>query len=147
MSFIDTIKADMYTAMKSGEKKPAGTLRTLLAKLKDQQINTGKELLDQEGLNVIKTLVKQHRESIEIYENANRLDLVEQEKTELNILEAYLPQMMTIDETRSLVKSVIEETGSIGMEDIGKVMPVVMQRGAGSVDGKTANMILRELLE
>ena len=146
MSFIDTIKADMYTAMKSGEKKTAGTLRTLLAKLKDQQINTGKELLDQEGLNVIKTLVKQHRESIEIYENANRLDLVEQEKTELNILESYLPQMMTIDETRSLVKSVIEETGSIGMEDIGKVMPVVMQRGAGSVDGKIANMILRELL-
>ena len=146
MRFIDTIKADMYTAMKSGEKKTAGTLRTLLAKLKDQQINTGKELLDQEGLNVVKTLVKQHRESIEIYENASRLDLAEQEKTELNILESYLPQMMTKDETRSLVISVIEETGSIGIQDIGKVMPVVMQRGAGSVDGKTANMILRELL-
>ena len=146
MSFIDTIKADMYTAMKSGEKKTAGTLRTLLAKLKDQQINTGKELLDQEGLNVVKTLVKQHRESIEIYENASRLDLAEQEKTELNILESYLPQMMTKDEIRSLVISVIKETGSIGIQDIGKVMPVVMQRGAGSVDGKTANMILRELL-
>jgi len=147
MSFIDTIKADMYTAMKSGEKEIVGTLRTLLAKLKDQQINTGKELSDQEGLNVIKTLVKQRRESIEIYEQANRPDLAEQEKIELNILESYLPQMMTEDETRSLVVSVIEETGSIGMKDVGKVMPVVMQRGAGSVDGKTANMILRELLE
>ena len=147
MSFIDTIKADMYTAMKSGEKEIVGTLRTLLSKLKDQQINTGKELSDQEGLNVIKTLVKQRRESIEIYEQANRPDLAEQEKIELNILESYLPQMMTEDETRSLVVSVIEETGSIGMEDVGKVMPVVMQRGAGSVDGKTANMILRELLE
>jgi len=147
MSFIDTIKSNMYTAMKSGEKKTAGTLRTLLAKLKDQQINTGKELSDQEGLNVIKTLVKQRRESIEIYEKANRPDLAEQEKIELNILVSYLPQMMTEDETRSLVISVIEETGSIGMEDVGKVMPVVMQRGAGSVDGKTANMILRELLE
>ena len=147
MSFIDTIKADMYTAMKSGEKEIVGTLRTLLAKLKDQQINTGKELSDQEGLNVIKTLVKQRRESIKIYEQANRPDLAEQEKIELNILESYLPQMMTEDETRSLVVSVIEETGSIGMEDVGKVMPVVMQRGAGSVDGKTANMILRELLE
>ena len=147
MSFIDTIKADMYTAMKSGEKKTAGTLRTLLAKLKDQQINTGKELSDQEGLNVIKTLVKQRRESIEMYEQATRPDLAEQEKIELNILESYLPQMMTEDETRSLVVSVIEETGSIGMGDIGKVMPVIMQRGAGSVDGKTANLILRELLE
>ena len=147
MSFIDTIKSDMYTAMKSGEKEIVGTLRTLLAKLKDQQINTGKELSDQEGLNVIKTLVKQRRESIEIYEQANRPDLAEQEKIELNILESYLPQMMTEDETRSLVVSVIEETGSIGMKDVGKVMPVVMQRGAGSVDGKTANMILRELLE
>ena len=147
MSLIDTIKADMYTAMKSREKKTAGTLRTLLAKLKDQQINIGKELSGQEGLNIIKTLGKQHRESIEIYEKANRPDLAEQEKIELNILESYLPQMMTKDETRSLVISVIEETGSIGMEDIGKVMPVVMQRGAGSVDGKTANIILRELLE
>ena len=147
MSLIDTIKADMYTAMKSREKKTAGTLRTLLAKLKDQQINIGKELSGQEGLNVIKTLGKQHRESIEIYEKANRPDLAEQEKIELNILESYLPQMMTKDETRSLVISVIEETGSIGIEDIGKVMPVVMQRGAGSVDGKTANIILRELLE
>ena len=147
MSLIDTIKADMYTAMKSGEKKTASTLRTLLAKLKDQQINIGKELSGQEGLNVIKTLGKQHRESIEIYEKANRPDLAEQEKIELNILESYLPQMMTKDETRSLVISVIEETGSIGIEDIGKVMPVVMQRGAGSVDGKTANMILMELLE
>ena len=100
MSFIDTIKSDMYTAMKSGEKKSAGTLRTLLAKLKDQQINTGKSLSDQEGLNVIKTLVKQRRESIEIYGKANRLDLAEQEKIELNILESYLPQMMTEDETR-----------------------------------------------
>ena len=147
MSLIDTIKADMYTAMKSREKKTAGTLRTLLSKLKDQQINIGKELSGQEGLNVIKTLGKQHRESIEIYEKANRPDLAEQEKIELNILESYLPQMMTKDETRSLVISVIEETGSIGIEDIGKVMPVVMQRGAGSVDGKTANIILRELLE
>ena len=147
MNFIDTIKADMYTAMKSREKKTASTLRTLLAKLKDQQINSGKKLSDQEGLNVIKTLVKQRRESIEMYEQANRPDLAEQEKIELNILESYLPQMMTEDETRSLVISVIEETGSIGMEDVGKVMPVVMQRGAGSVDGKTANMILRELLE
>ena len=147
MSFIDTIKADMYTAKKSGEKKTAGTLRTLLAKLKDQQINTGKELSDQEGLSVVKALVKQRRESIEMYEQATRPDLAEQEKIELNILESYLPQMMTEDETRSLVVSVIEETGSIGMGDIGKVMPVVMQRGAGSVDGKTANMILRELLE
>ena len=147
MSFIDTIKEDMYTAMKSGEKEIVGTLRTLLAKLKDQQINTGKKLSDQEGLNVIKTLVKQRRESIEMYEQANRPDLAKQEKIELNILESYLPQMMTEDETRSLVVSVIEETGSIGMEDVGKVMPVVMQRGAGSVDGKTANMILMELLE
>jgi hypothetical protein len=147
MSFIDTIKEDMYTAMKSGKKEIVGTLRTLLAKLKDQQINSGNKLSDQEGLNVIKTLVKQRRESIEMYEQANRTDLAKQEKIELNILESYLPQMMTEDETRSLVVSVIEETGSIGMEDIGKVMPVVMQRGAGSVDGKTANMILMELLE
>ena len=146
MSFIEKIKTEMYDAMKSGEKDKAGTLRTLLAKLKDKEINTRKELSEQDGLTVIKTLVKQRKESVEMYEKANRPELADKEQNELSILESYLPNMMSEDDIHEIVVAIIEETGAIGMGDIGKVMPVVMQRGAGSIDGKTANVILRELL-
>ena len=146
MSFIEKIKTEMYDAMKSGEKDKAGTLRTLLAKLKDKEINTRKELLEQDGLAVIKTLVKQRKESVEMYVKANRPELADKEKNELSILESYLPNMMLEDDIRGIVVAIIEETGATGMGDIGKVMPVVMQRGAGAIDGKTANVILRELL-
>ena len=77
MSFIEKIKTEMYDAMKSGEKDKAGTLRTLLAKLKDKEINTRKELSEQDGLTVIKTLVKQRKESVEMYEKANRPELAD----------------------------------------------------------------------
>ena len=72
--------------------------------------------------------------------------MAESEKKELTVLEAYLPQMLSDDEIKDLVTSVIEETSASGLGDIGKVMPVVMQRGAGKVDGKTANILLRDLL-
>ena len=147
MSFIASIKTDMYSAMKSGNKEKAGTLRTLLAKLKDRQINTRQELTDNDSINVIKTLVKQRKEAAKMYEDAKRLKLAEQEKIELAILETYLPKMMTEQETRTLIENVINETGAEGISDIGKVMPIVMQRGEGKVDGKNANIILRELLE
>ena len=147
MSFIESIKTDMYSAMKSGNKEKAGTLRTLLAKLKDRQINTRKELTDNDCINVIKTLVKQRKEAAKMYEDAKRPKLAEKEKIELAILETYLPKMMTEQETRTLIEDVINETGAEGISDIGKVMPIVMQRGEGKVDGKNANIILRELLE
>ena len=147
MNFIESIKTDMYSAMKSGDKEKAGTLRTLLAKLKDRQINTRKELTDNDCINVIKTLVKQRKEAAKMYEDAKRPKLAEKEKIELAILETYLPKMMTEQETRTLIENVINETGAEGISDIGKVMPIVMQRGEGKVDGKNANIILRELLE
>ena len=147
MSFIESIKTDMYSAMKSGDKEKAGTLRTLLAKLKDRQINTRQELTDNDCINVIKTLVKQRKEAAKMYEDAKRPKLAEKEKIELKILETYLPKMMTEQETRTLIENVINETGAEGISDIGKVMPIVMQRGEGKVDGKNANIILRELLE
>ncbi len=141
------IKKDMYSAMKSGEKEKAGTLRILLAKLKDRQINTRQELSENDCLKVIKTLVKQRKEAFEMYEKANRQNLADKENAELLILETYLPKMMTEPEIRSLVESIINETAAQGVADIGKVMPIVMQRGSGKIDGKQANLILRELLE
>jgi len=146
MNFIERIKKDMYLAMKSGEKEKSATLRTLLAKLKDKQINSGKELDENEGLSVIKMLVKQRKESSEMYKKASRMDLADQENLELTILEYYLPKMMSENETRILVKGIIDKTGSKDIGDLGKVMPLIMKQGSGLIDGKLANSILRELL-
>ena len=147
MSFIEKIKLDMYSAMKSGEKEKADTLRNLLAKLKDRQIEKRGDLSEKDGLAVIKSQVKQRKESSEIFEKANRLELAEKEKNEMAILGSYLPQMMSDDEIRSLVSSIIEDTGADSISDIGKVMPVILARGGGRIDGKKANAIVRELLE
>jgi hypothetical protein len=146
MNFIERIKKDMYSAMKSGEKEKSATLRILLAKLKDKQINSGKELDENEGLSVIKMLVKQRKESSEMYKKASRMDLADQENLELTILEYYLPKMMSENETRILVKGIIDKTGSKDIGDLGKVMPLIMKQGSGLIDGKMANSILRELL-
>ena len=147
MNFIESIKTDMYSAMKSGDKETSGTLRTLLAKLKDRQINSQKDITEEECMSVIKTLVKQRLESAEMYEKAERDDLANKEKIESRVLSSYLPQMLSENEIRELVQSAITETKAEGLEDIGKVMPLVMKRGGGAVDGKTANKILREILE
>jgi len=147
MSFIEKIKLDMYSAMKSGEKEKADTLRNLLAKLKDRQIEKRGDLSEKDGLAVIKSQVKQRKESSEIFEKANRSELAEKEKNEMAILGSYLPQMMSDDEIRSLVSSIIEDTGADSISDIGKVMPVILARGGGRIDGKKANAIVRELLE
>ena len=146
MNFIERIKKDMYSAMKSGEKEKSATLRILLAKLKDKQINSGKELDENEGLSVIKMLVKQRKESSEMYKKASRMDLADQENLELTILEYYLPKMMSENETRILVKGIIDKTGSKDIGDLGKLMPLIMKQGSGLIDGKLANLILRELL-
>ena len=147
MDYIETIKVDMYAAMKSGDKDKAGALRTLFAKLKDKQINIRKDLTEKESLSVIQTLVKQRQESIEMYEKAGREVLAIKEKLELDILNVYLPEMMDEGETRKLVEAVITETNAKGLSDLGKVMPIVMQKGGSKIDGKIANQILRELLE
>jgi len=147
MNFLDTIKSDMYDAMKSGDKDKAGTLRTLLAKLKDRQINNRKDLLEKDCISVIKTLVKQREEAADMYEKAGRESLAQKEKIEFDILNSYLPEMMSEVEIRNLVESVISETNAKGITEMGKVMPLVMQKGGDAIDGKMANQILRELLE
>ena len=147
MNFLDKIKTDMYDAMKSGDKDKAGTLRTLLAKLKDRQINNRKDLTEKEGISVVKTLVKQREEAADMYEKAGREGLAQKEKYEFDVLNSYLPETMSEAETRNLVESVISETNANGLMDMGKVMPLVMQKGGDAIDGKMANQILRELLE
>ena len=147
MDFINSIKEDMYAAMKSGDKNTAQALRTLLAKLKDKQINLQRVLTSNERVSLIKTLVKQRNEAAALYIKANRKALADKEMQEINILNKYLPKMMNEVEIRSLIEKVIVQVGAVNISDIGKVMPTVMKMGKGSIDGKLANNIIRELLD
>ena len=147
MSLLKNITDEMYSSMKSGDKDKANTLRTLISKLKDQQIKLRKDISDEEALKIIKTLVKQRKESAEIYSKAGRKELAEKENFEISILDNYLPKLMSEEDILSLIKKIVDETNAKDLSDIGKVMPLVMQRGKGKVDGKIANSILRSLLE
>ena len=147
MSLLKSITDEMYLSMKSGNKDKANTLRTLISKLKDQQIKSRKDISDEETLKIIKTLVKQRKESAEIYSKAGREELAEKENFEISILSNYLPKLMSDEDVLLLIKKIIDETNAKDLSDIGKVMPLVMQRGKGKVDGKIANRVLRSLLE
>jgi|TARA_B100001971_G_scaffold54872_1_gene49989 uncharacterized protein YqeY len=146
MSLSTQIQKDMYTAMKSGEKEKATTLRGAFSKLKDKRIEKRDDLNEQEEMQVIKTLVKQRNEAIEMYTKANRDDLVSKEQSEREVLETYLPQMMNTEELDALINAVINETDAASMSDFGKVMPVVMQRSEGRADGKLVQSLVREKL-
>ena len=143
---LHKIEMDLKDALKTQDKAKVGVLRFLISKCKNKSIVTGKPLEDSEVMKVLQTAAKQHKESIKLYKQGQRSDLVDQETTELNIVEAYLPSMMTEDEIKSIVTSVIEQTGASSMADFGKVMPQVMKKGAGKIDGGVAQNLLKELL-
>ncbi|HJL79434.1 MAG TPA: GatB/YqeY domain-containing protein [Candidatus Marinimicrobia bacterium] len=146
MPLVDKIQKDMHKAMKGKEKERINALRNIIGKLKYRYIDKGDKLTEQEEIKVIQSLAKQRRESIEMYKQGGRDDLVETETKELSIIEEYLPQAMSEEEVRRLVRETVKETGAESMSDLGKVMPLVMKKGAGKVDGKLAQEVLRELL-
>lgn len=147
MTHFEKVQADMYTAMKSGDKEKANTLRNVLSKLKDKQIEKREDLSDEEEIKILQTLVKQRKESIELYEKGGRDELVAIERQEMEIINSYLPKMMSDDSIKNIVKSVIESSGANSMADMGKVMPEVMKQGKGLIDGKTAQKFVSEMLK
>lgn len=143
---LKKLEQDMMQALKSKEKEKAGALRLIISKCKNKAIELRKELSDQEIIKVLQTVAKQHKESIKLYKEGNRNDLVEAEVRELGYVEVYLPSMMSEEDLRGLVSSVVAEVGATSMADFGKVMPNVMKQGAGKIDGNTAQSIVKELL-
>ena len=146
MTHFEKIQTDMYEAMKSGEKEKANTLRSVISKLKDKQIEKRDTLTKEEEIKVLQTLVKQRKESIDLYQKGGRNELAEIESKEMDIINSYLPTMMDEDAVKKIVQSVIKDTGASSMADMGKVMPEVMKIGKGLIDGKTAQRFVSEQL-
>ena len=132
--------------MKSGNKGDTNTLRTTLSKLKDKVIEKRQDLSKEEEVKILQTLVKQRKESIELYEKGGRNELAEAEQKELEIIKNYLPKMMGESDIKSIVKAVIDEVGATSMADMGIIMAEVMKRGKGLIDGKSAQKFVQELI-
>ena len=146
MRIFNTIKSDMYDAMKAREKVKSNALRTALSKIKDKQIEKREPLNDDEIIKVLRAIVKQRDESIKLYNDAGRVDLADNEKLEKKYLETYLPKMLSNEEVAIIVETVIKDLNADSINDIGKIMPVVMKRGKGLVDGNIARQIVVSLL-
>ncbi len=147
MKFLDNIKNDMYRSLKNKDKDKVRVLRSLLSKLKNKKINNGNTLNEKDFIGVLKTSIKQIEESIIIYENAKRFELVDKDKHELVVLKSYLPEMMSDHEIKTLVFKVVKDSGIKNINQIGKVMPKIMELGGTKIDGKKAVMILKEFLD
>ncbi|MCB0213835.1 MAG: GatB/YqeY domain-containing protein [Anaerolineae bacterium] len=146
MPIKDQLDADLKNAMKSGDKALVSTLRSLKSALKYAEIDVGGSLSEDDAIAVFGKQAKQRRDSIAEFQKAGRTDLVEQEQTELSVIETYLPAQLSEDEIRARVQAVIAEQGVTDVKGMGLVMKHVMADLKGQADGKVVNKIVRELL-
>ena len=143
----DTVNADIATAMKAKDSARLSALRMLKTAITNKGVEKGHDLDDGEVLQVISSLVKQRKDSIEQFSKAGRTDLVNKETAEMAVLETYLPPAATAEEIHAAVADAIAETGAASSKDIGKVMKAVMPKLAGkNADGRTVNEAVRRKL-
>ena len=147
MEIREKILADIKSAMVSKDTIKLNTLRFLNSAIKNKEIDSRPTPITAEDImQVIKKLVKQRKESIEQFSTAGRMDLADQESSELKILEAYMPSQMTKEQIEKLVADVIAATGAKTVKDMGTVMKESMARSAGNADGKMLSEVIKSKL-
>lgn len=146
MALLQRLDEDLKTALKKSDKLKLSVLRMAKAAVKNQQIDKGRELNDEEILAIFSTLAKQRRESIEQFSKGGRDDLVQQESHELAILQSYMPAQLPAEEIDEMILQAIKESSAKSEGDMGKVMKILAPRIKGVADGKWVNNRVRELL-
>ena len=134
MSLKAQITEDMKTAMRAKDSERLGTIRLLQAAMKQKEVDERVELDDAMVIAIIDKMIKQRKDSIAAYESANRQDLADKEKAEIDVVKAYLPARMSADEVAAAVKAIVAELGATGPGDMGKVMGAVKNQLAGKAD-------------
>ena len=146
MTLKDRVTEDMKAAMRAKDAARLSAVRLLLAAMKQKEVDERVELSDADVLGIIDKMVKQRRESIAQYEKAARQDLVDQEKFEIGVLSAYLPQQLGEAEVAQAVAAAVAESGAAGVKDMGKVMALLRPRLAGRADmGKVSALVKAKL--
>jgi uncharacterized protein YqeY len=146
----DDIKTALVTAMKGGDKAATGTIRLIQSAIKnrDIELRTGTAPADDDLMvtEVLQKMIKQRRESAELYRKGNRNELADAEEAEIAVIERFLPKQMSEDEARAAISSIIAETGASGMKDMGKVMGEVKARYAGQIEPARASALVKAAL-
>ena len=146
MTLQATIEQDVKTAMKNRDSERLGTIRMVLASLKNKRIDLRRDLTEAEEIELLSTEAKRRRESIEAFTKGGRQDLVDKEQAELVIIQTYLPQSLSEDEARALIAAAITESGAASKKDFGKVMRILAPRIKGRFDAAAARPIIESLL-
>jgi uncharacterized protein YqeY len=147
MTLTEKVNAEISTAMKAKDARRLSALRMVKAAIMNKEVEKGRSLEDPEVLQVLGSLVKQRRDSIDQFAKAGRTDLVDKETAEIRVLEEYLPPAATAEDIEAAVSAAITETGATSAKDMGKVMKAVMPKLAGkNADGKTINEAVRRKL-
>jgi len=136
MTFKNRMDREMVLAAKATDRIRLSTLRLLKNGLHNREIDLKRELNEAEFLQLLSTMVKQRKDSIEQFEKGGRADLVEKEEAELKVIREFMPAPMSEEELDAIIAEAIRETGAAGVRDIGKVMKVLMPKVAGKADGK-----------
>jgi len=146
MALRERIEADTRNALKIGAKEKVSTLRMLNAALKNKQIDKRRPLNEEEVIETIRSLIKQRKDSIELFAKGGRQDLVDKETAEIVVLEAYLPAQLAREELEVMVRDVVATTGAQGVRDMGKVMKALIPLVGGRADGKLISELVKNAL-
>lgn len=146
MSLKTQLTEDMKTAMRAKDQVSLSTIRLINAAIKQFEVDERTEADDAKVISILTKMVKQRKDSAKIYTEAGRQDLADKENAEIEILNRYLPQMMSAEEIKTAVETAVAETGASGMADMGKVMGVLKTRLAGKADMGEVNKVLKAAL-
>jgi uncharacterized protein YqeY len=146
MSLEERLVEEMKQAMKSNDKLRLSTIRMIRSASKNKEIELRKKLEDEDVVKVIQVMVRKGEESVEQFQTGGRMDLVEKEKKEIEILKSFLPQPLSQEEILIIIDQSIQETQASSLKDIGKVMKSVMPKIGGKADGKLINQLVKERL-
>jgi uncharacterized protein YqeY len=148
MSLEQKIMADLKTAMLAKDEKGLRSLRAIKAAILIARTSEGSsgELKEEDEIRLLQKLVKQRKDSLEIFEQQNRADLAQKEKEEIEVIGKFLPQQLDAEELKGIIAKIIADTGASGPADMGKVMGAATKQLAGKADGKTISALVKELL-
>jgi hypothetical protein len=146
MSLKAQISEDMKTAMRAKDMQKLGVIRLLQAAIKQREVDERIELDDDAVISAIEKMLKQRRDSIAAFEGANRMDLADQEKFEVTVLQTYLPAQLSEEEINAIIAKVVADTGAAGAKDMGKVVGAVKPLVAGKADMAKVSGLIKAAL-
>lgn len=148
MSLEQKVMVDLKTAMLAKDEKSLRSLRAIKAAIINLKTSEGfaGEIKEDDEIKLLQKLVKQRKESLEIYEKQNREDLAEKEQEEISVIEKFLPKQMSGDKLKEIIEKIIKDTGASSQADMGKVMSMANKQLAGKADGKTIASVVKEIL-